>query len=76
MRDAGRNAVTRANSTALPDPSLPWLIDRWAAPDWLPLANVYSIGDVVIAVGAFAIVLAAMGVQRPTILRHTRRASL
>ena len=62
MRDAGRTAVTQANSTALPDPSLPWLIDRWAAPDWLPLANVYSVGDVVIAAGAFVIVLGAMGV--------------
>jgi hypothetical protein len=64
MHDAGRTAVTQANSTALPDPSLPWLIDRWAAPDWVPLANVYSVGDVVIAVGAFVIVLAAMGVGR------------
>ena len=58
------------------DPSLPWLVDRWAAPDWLPLANVYSVGDVVIAVGAFVIVLAAMGVQRPTLARLTRRPRL
>jgi hypothetical protein len=76
MHDAGRTAVTQANSKALPDPSFPWLIDRWAAPDWLPLANVYSIGDVVIAVGTFVIVLGAMGVRRPTALRHARRASL
>ena len=76
MHDAGRTAVTQTNSTALPDPSLPWLIDRWAAPEWIPLANVYSVGDVVIAVGAFVIVLAAMGVQLPAILRPTRRASL
>ena len=45
--------MTQANSTASSDPSLPWLVDRWAAPDWLPLANVFSVGDVVIAVGAF-----------------------
>jgi Family of unknown function (DUF5317) len=63
MHDAGRTAVTQANSTALTDPSLPWLIDRWAAPEWLPLANVYSIGDIVIAFGAFVIVLAGMGVH-------------
>ena len=63
MRDAGRTAVTQANSTALPDPNLPWLIDRWAAPDWIPLANVFSVGDAVIAVGAVAIVLAGMGVS-------------
>ena len=71
---AGRSAVTQANSTAMSDPSLPWLVDRWAAPDWLPLANVFSVGDVVIAVGAFVIVLAAMGVQRPTGPRELTRA--
>jgi hypothetical protein len=65
LHDAGLTAVTQANSTALPDPTLPWLVDRWAAPDWLPLANVYSVGDVVIAIGAFVIVLAAMGVGHP-----------
>jgi hypothetical protein len=63
MHDAGRVAVTKANSTALADPALPWLVDRWAAPHWIPLANVCSIGDVVIAVGAVVIVLAGMGVQ-------------
>ena len=76
MHGAGRSVVTQANSTAMSNPSLPWLVDRWAAPDWLPLANVYSVGDVVIAVGAFVIVLAAMGVQRPTLARLARRASL
>jgi hypothetical protein len=65
MQDAGRVDVVRANSTALTDPSLPWLVDRWAAPDWIPLANVFSVGDVVIAVGAFVLVLAAMGVRPP-----------
>jgi hypothetical protein len=63
MQDAGRLAVTQANSTALADPNLPWLVDRWAAPDWIPLANVFSIGDVVIAAGAVVIVLAGMGVR-------------
>jgi Family of unknown function (DUF5317) len=63
MQDAGRTAVAQANSIALTDPSLPWLIDRWAAPEWLPLANVFSVGDVVIALGAFVIVLAGMGVH-------------
>jgi Family of unknown function (DUF5317) len=65
MQDAGRDDVVRANSTALTDPSLPWLVDRWAAPDWVPLANVFSVGDVVIAVGAFVLVLAAVGVRPP-----------
>jgi hypothetical protein len=65
MRAAGESYVAQANSTATADPNLALLVDRWAAPDWLPLANVFSVGDIVIAVGAFAIVLAAMGVRLP-----------
>ena len=65
MHEAGRVAVTQANSPALESPRLPWLIDRWAAPDWIPLANVFSVGDVVIAIGAVTIVVAAMGVRVP-----------
>jgi Family of unknown function (DUF5317) len=64
MRDSGRTALTQANSTASTSPRLPWLIDRWAAPDWIPFANVFSVGDVVIAAGAVVIVLAAMDVRR------------
>jgi hypothetical protein len=67
MHDAGRTDAVQANSTALRDPSLPWLVDRWAAPDWIPLANVFSVGDVVIAVGAVVIVLAGMGVRVPRV---------
>lgn len=65
MRSAGADYVTRANSTAAPEPRLSWLVDRWAAPDWVPLANVFSIGDVVIALGAFVLVVVAMGVREP-----------
>ena len=70
MRAAGASYVTRNNSTAEADPRLPWLVDRWAAPDWVPLANVFSVGDVVIAVGAVVLVLGAMGVgarRRPAV---------
>jgi hypothetical protein len=65
MRAAGRSDAVQANSTAMSDPSLAWLVDRWAAPEWVPLANVFSVGDVVIAVGAFVLVLASMGVRLP-----------
>lgn len=74
MRSAGRVAVEKANSTALAEPRLPWLVDRWAAPDWVPLANVYSVGDVLIAVGVVIIVLAATGVERPRLRRGAVRA--
>ena len=51
------------NSETLADPQLAMLVDRWAAPEWVPLANVFSIGDVLLFVGAFALVLPAMGVS-------------
>jgi hypothetical protein len=62
MRAAGESYAVKQNSAAIDDPSLPWLIDRFAAPDWLPLGNVFSLGDVVIAVGAVVIVWSGMGV--------------
>jgi hypothetical protein len=71
MRAAGRTVVHKANSTGVAEPRLVWLVDRWAAPDWVPFANVYSVGDVLIALGAIVVVLAAMGVARPR-LRHAR----
>jgi hypothetical protein len=48
------------NSVADAHPHLPWLVDRWAAPPFVPGANVYSIGDVLLMVGGIVIVAAAM----------------
>jgi hypothetical protein len=53
---------TKQNSVASAAPHLPWLVDRWPAPEWVPLANVFSVGDVVIALGAVVLVVGAMGV--------------
>ena len=41
-----------ANSDVVASPRLPWLGDIFAVPSRFPLANVFSIGDVVIGVGA------------------------
>jgi hypothetical protein len=73
MHAAGRVDVAHANSTAMTEPNLSWFVDRWAAPDWIPFANVFSIGDVVIAVGAVVIVVAGMGVRLPRTLAPTGR---
>jgi hypothetical protein len=74
-RDAsGHSYVAEANSVADPSPAVGWLVDRWAAPDWVPLANVYSVGDVVIAAGAFLLVLVASGARLPLPGRRARRA--
>jgi hypothetical protein len=74
MRAAGDDYVAQANSTAVSDPNVSWLVDRWAAPDWIPLANVFSVGDVVIGAGAAVIVLAAMGVRLPRMAVRRRAA--
>lgn len=44
------------NSNVLSAPRLSWLGDNSAIPDGVPLANVFSLGDVVILVGATVLV--------------------
>jgi len=48
------------NSIQLVHAHLAFLVDRWAVPAWVPLSNVFSIGDVVIAVGLLVSLVAAM----------------
>ena len=59
---ASADAVARAgldqtggfnNTAVLEDPKLPWLGDIFAWPAPLPLANTFSVGDVLIVIGAF-----------------------
>jgi uncharacterized protein DUF5317 len=61
LRAAGLNFVQSRNSERMHAPHLPWLVDRWGAPDWVPLANVFSVGDVLIAVGGLVFALVATG---------------
>ena len=59
------------NSIANDHPHVAWLVDRWAAPEWVLGANVFSAGDVVLGIGGIVIVAAAMGprrlVRRPSV---------
>jgi hypothetical protein len=64
LKAAGLHFEQSRNSTALAEPHLAWLVDRWAAPEWVPWANVYSVGDVFIAIGGFVFALAATGALR------------
>jgi hypothetical protein len=52
-----------ANSTADADARLAFLGDVFATPDWLPLQNVFSVGDLVIVLGLLVVVHAACHVQ-------------
>jgi hypothetical protein len=75
MADAGvRYDGVHANSVAAASPRLAWLVDRWGAPDWVPLANVYSVGDVLLAVGAIIVISCAMGPTRVPSLPRRRTA--
>jgi Family of unknown function (DUF5317) len=62
---AHRTYSEHNNSIQLVRPHLGALVDRWAVPSWIPLGNVYSIGDVLIAVGIFLAIVAAMRAPRP-----------
>ena len=48
------------NSSLVPEPAFPWLIDRFALPPWLPFTNVFSIGDVVLGIGVVWLIVATM----------------
>ena len=66
MRAAGLTySGVHNNSVADANPHVAWLVDRWGAPGWLPMANVYSVGDVLLAVGTVVIISAAMGARVP-----------
>jgi hypothetical protein len=61
LRAAGLHFEQSRNSKALSSPHLAWLVDRWATPHWVPLGNVFSAGDVLIAAGGVVFALAATG---------------
>jgi hypothetical protein len=47
------------------------LTDLFAMPTWIPMANVFSIGDVLIGVGAAIAIVAAMHGRAPLVVRGT-----
>jgi hypothetical protein len=49
-----------SNSVLVADPRLVPLTDIFAMPTWVPAANVFSIGDVLIGVGAAVVIVMAM----------------
>ncbi|HET9757431.1 MAG TPA: DUF5317 domain-containing protein [Candidatus Limnocylindrales bacterium] len=51
-----------SNSAVLEDPAVAPLTDIFALPPWLPFANVFSIGDVLIALGV--VIVVAIGMRR------------
>jgi hypothetical protein len=57
----GREAPSvYSNSAYLAEPVLAPLTDVFAMPTWIPLANVFSVGDVLIAIGIVVTIVVAM----------------
>jgi len=51
------------NSIVVAEPALQPLTDLFALPAWLPFANVFSVGDVLIGIGIAVTIALAMRVQ-------------
>lgn len=49
-----------SNSSYVENPALPWLTDIFAMPAWMPSANVFSVGDILIGVGVVVVIASAM----------------
>ena len=52
--------VGYSNSALIPHPVLAPLTDTFALPTWLPFANIFSVGDLLIGLGVVAIIGASM----------------
>ncbi len=72
LRAAGLGLHAHFNSEVSATPHLPWLVDRWAVPRFVHAGNVFSVGDVVIALGAIVLVFTAMGARLPALPRRTQ----
>jgi hypothetical protein len=53
-----------SNSTVSADPALAPLTDIFVLPTWVPFANVFSVGDVLIGLGVIVVIVAAMRAGR------------
>lgn len=76
LRASGRRVTTHGfeNSTAIHHARLSFLGDAFAMPSSWPLANVFSIGDVLIAVGVAIVIHQACESRLTTAGRRARRA--
>jgi len=61
LASLGKTApVIYSNSAVVALPALELLTDRFALPRWLPFANVFSIGDVLLGIGVAVLIVVTM----------------
>jgi hypothetical protein len=66
LASLGKSAPTiYSNSAVVAQPALEFLTDRFALPRWLPFANVFSVGDVLLGVGVVMLIVVSMSRARP-----------
>jgi Family of unknown function (DUF5317) len=65
LHASGLSYQIRNNSISSARPHLAALVDRWAAPHWLPLGNIYSLGDILIGLGLVTVIATAMRPPTP-----------
>jgi hypothetical protein len=75
LRAAGMHFTQSRNSIQVPSPHFAWFVDRWAAPDWVPWGNVFSLGDVLIMLGGVVFAFGAMKAL-PHLRLRARRAAV
>ena len=63
LASVGLGGPGYTNSIVLTDPVVPFLTDIFAMPTWMPAANIFSIGDVLLGLGVAATIALAM--RRP-----------
>ena len=63
LASVGLGGPGYTNSIVLTDPAVPFLTDVFAMPTWMPAANIFSIGDVLLGLGVAATIALAM--RRP-----------
>jgi hypothetical protein len=60
LASVGLGGPGYTNSIVLTDPALPFLTDIFAMPSWMPAANIFSIGDVLLGAGVALTIALAM----------------
>jgi hypothetical protein len=66
LRSIGAGAPEYSNSSIVADPALAPLTDIFVMPAWLPFANVFSIGDVLIGLGVATAIAIGMRAGSPS----------
>jgi hypothetical protein len=61
LASLGKGAPTiYSNSSLVTQPALELLTDRFALPTWIPFANVFSVGDVLLGTGVIVLIVVSM----------------